>query len=76
MHIGENDAVVGVDYCLKGVENVYITGASLWPTGGSWNPTLTMVALAQHLADSLVKSPGPAASIHSLEATQTESPLT
>ncbi|NET55687.1 MAG: GMC family oxidoreductase [Symploca sp. SIO2E6] len=54
MWIGEDEeAVVGLDYRLKGVENVYITGGSLWPTGGSWNPTLTMVALAQHLADNL-----------------------
>lgn len=56
MWIGDDEeAVVGLDYRLKGVENVYITGASLWPTGGSWNPTLTMVALAQHLADNLTE---------------------
>ena len=54
MWIGDDkEAVVGLDYRLQGVENVYVTGASLWPTGGSWNPTLTMVALAQHLADNL-----------------------
>ena len=56
MHIGnENDkmAPVGLDYRPRGVENVYITGASLWPTGGSWNPTAAMVALALHLADTL-----------------------
>ncbi|WP_287310440.1 GMC oxidoreductase [Moorena sp. SIO1G6] len=57
MWIGDDEeAVVGLDYRLKGVENVYITGASLWPTGGSWNPTLTMVALAQHLADNVTYS--------------------
>lgn len=50
------DAVVGLDYRLRGIENAYITGAALWPTAGSWNPTLTMVALAQHLADSLAGS--------------------
>jgi len=49
----EPDAAVGLDYRLKGVENVYVTGASLWPTAGSWNPTMTMVGLAQHLADNL-----------------------
>ena len=56
MWIGdENDkkAPVGLDYRPHGVENVYITGASLWPTGGSWNPTAAMVALAIHLADTL-----------------------
>ena len=39
----------------------YVTGAGLWPTSGSWNPTMTMVALAQDLADQLagakVRSP-------------------
>lgn len=56
MFIGDDnepDAAVGLDYRLKGVKNVYVTGASLWPTSGSWNPTLTMVGLAQHLADNL-----------------------
>jgi choline dehydrogenase-like flavoprotein len=54
MWIGEDrDSVVGLDYRPRGVENVYVTGGSLWPTSGSWNPTLTMVALAQHLADTL-----------------------
>ena len=49
----EEGAVVGTDYRLNGVENVFITGGSLWPTGGSWNPTMTMVALAQDLAERL-----------------------
>ncbi len=42
---------VGTDYRPHGVENVYVTGGCLWPAGGSWNPTMTMVALAQDLAD-------------------------
>ncbi|WP_404498876.1 GMC oxidoreductase [Arthrobacter sp. GAS37] len=49
----EEDAVVGIDYRLNGVQNVFVTGGSLWPTGGSWNPTMTMVALAQDLAERL-----------------------
>ena len=54
MWIGDDkDAPVGLDYRPKGVENVYITGGSLWPTGASWNPTPTMVAMATHLADTL-----------------------
>lgn len=58
MHIGEDldpSAVVNLDYRLKGVENVYVTGSSLWPKSGSWNPTLTMTALARDLATQLVK---------------------
>ncbi|UVJ39221.1 GMC oxidoreductase [Arthrobacter sp. CJ23] len=49
----EEDAVVGIDYRLNGVGNVFVSGGSLWPTGGSWNPTMTMVALAQDLAEKL-----------------------
>lgn len=50
--IGDADnGVVGTDYRPHGVENVFVTGGGLWPAGGSWNPTMTMVALAQDLAD-------------------------
>jgi hypothetical protein len=55
--IGEEATPVGIDYRLRGVDNVYVTGGGLWPTGGSWNPTMTMVALAQDLADSLSARP-------------------
>ncbi|WP_281231811.1 GMC oxidoreductase [Flavobacterium gelatinilyticum] len=52
--IGKDDeGVVGLDYRPNGVENVYVTGGALWPASGSWNPTLTMVALAQDLAENL-----------------------
>jgi choline dehydrogenase-like flavoprotein len=53
MHIGESGTPVDLDYRLNGVANVYVTGGGLWPTGGSWNPTMTMSALAQDLADKL-----------------------
>ncbi|MES2507735.1 MAG: GMC oxidoreductase [Verrucomicrobiota bacterium] len=46
-------SVVGLDYRPHGVANVYVTGASLFPTCGSWNPTLTMCGLAQDLASRL-----------------------
>lgn len=49
----EDEGVVGLDYRPNGVENVYVTGGALWPASGSWNPTMTMVALAQDLADNL-----------------------
>ena len=49
----DTEAPVGLDYRLRGVDNVYITGGALWPTGGSWNPVLTIVAMAMHLADTL-----------------------
>ena len=55
LHIGaEETAPVDLDYKVRNTENVYVTGGALWPQGGSWNPTMTMVALAQDLADKLV----------------------
>ena len=38
------------------IDNVYITGASLWPNGGSWNPVGTIVSMAMHLADKICES--------------------
>ena len=49
----DNAAPVDLDYRPKGVDNVYITGASLYPTAASWNPTGVMVAMAMHLGDLL-----------------------
>lgn len=50
--LGEGEqGVVGLDYRPNGVHNVYVTGGGLWPASGSWNPTMTMVAMAQDLAD-------------------------
>jgi choline dehydrogenase-like flavoprotein len=46
-------SVVGLDYRPHGVKNVYVTGGCLFPTSGSWNPTLTMCGLAQDLAEKL-----------------------
>ena len=36
-----------------GIGNVCVTGGALFPTAGSWNPTLTMCGFAQHLARKL-----------------------
>jgi choline dehydrogenase-like flavoprotein len=57
LYLGQDDgAPVGLDYRLNGVQNVFVTGGCLWPTAGSWNPTMTMVALTQHLADTLART--------------------
>lgn len=73
----DQTGVVDLDYKLNGVDNVYITGASLWPTGASWNPTLTMVALAQDLATKLSnrKCVSTERITESLEKTQTTSAM-
>jgi choline dehydrogenase-like flavoprotein len=38
---------------VHGMENLYVAGSSVFPTCGSANPTLTLVALALRLADHL-----------------------
>ncbi|KAF3917557.1 hypothetical protein AA313_de0202384 [Arthrobotrys entomopaga] len=40
-------------YRPHGVKNVFVTGGALFPTSGSWNPTLTMCGFAQDLARKL-----------------------
>ena len=38
---------------VHGVDNLYIAGSSVFPTNGHVNPTLTVIALAVRLADTL-----------------------
>ncbi len=45
--------VVDADCRVHHLDNLYIAGSSVFPTGGSVNPTLTIVALAVRLADHL-----------------------
>ncbi|EGG14891.1 hypothetical protein DFA_10764 [Cavenderia fasciculata] len=51
--ISDEECPVGTDYQLKGVPNVYLTGAGLLPNCGSWNPTLFISAMAVDLAHKL-----------------------
>lgn len=46
-------SVVGTDFCLKGTENVFVAGSSLFPRCGSRNPTVTVVALSLMLGEQL-----------------------
>jgi choline dehydrogenase-like flavoprotein len=45
--------VVDADSRVHSVENLYVTGSSVYPSFGFANPTLTVVALAVRLADHL-----------------------
>jgi choline dehydrogenase-like flavoprotein len=53
MSVSRSDGVVDRDCRVHGVENLYVAGSSVFPTGGHANPTLTLVALALRLADHL-----------------------
>jgi choline dehydrogenase-like flavoprotein len=44
---------VDADCRLHGVENLYLAGSSVFPTGGCANPTFTIIALAHRLQDHL-----------------------
>jgi choline dehydrogenase-like flavoprotein len=55
MHSDPRRGVVDADLQIHGVRNVYVAGSSVFPTYGSSNPTLTVVALALRLADHLGK---------------------
>ncbi len=55
-HTAES-GVVDQQCRVHGVDNLYVAGSSVFPTGGYANPTLTIVALALRLAEHLRAGP-------------------
>jgi GMC oxidoreductase len=53
MHENPRFGVVDPDGRVHGVDNLYVSGAPVFPSSGFANPTLTIVALALRLADHL-----------------------
>lgn len=53
MHVDPRRGVVDANCRIHSVPNLYVAGSSVFPTYGSSNPTLTIVALALRLADHL-----------------------
>ncbi|TCT10037.1 choline dehydrogenase-like flavoprotein [Tepidamorphus gemmatus] len=56
MHDSPRRGVVDRNCRLHSVNNLYMAGSSVFTTGGTANPTLTIVALAARLADHLATS--------------------
>ena len=55
MHTSAKQGVVNENLRIHNVDNVYISGSSVFPTSGFANPTLTIVALSIRLASHLSK---------------------
>lgn len=55
MAAAESDGVVDQDCKVFGTENLYIAGASVFPRGGSNNPTMPAVQLALRLGDHIAQ---------------------
>ena len=53
MSTNPKEGVVDAHGRAHGLDNLYIAGSSVFPTGGYGNPTLTIVALALRLGDHL-----------------------
>lgn len=55
MHDDSRQGVVDANCKVYGLNNLFITGSSVFPTAGNDTPTLTIVALAHRLADYLLR---------------------
>jgi choline dehydrogenase-like flavoprotein len=55
MGFDETSGVVDRDNRVYGLENLFVSGASVFPSSGTANPALTVVALTLRLADHLQK---------------------
>ena len=51
MHRDPKQGVVDENCRVHGTENLYVASCSVFPTGGTFNPTLTILTLALRLAD-------------------------
>ncbi len=58
MSVAPEDGVVDAACRVHGVDNLYVAGSSVFPTGGCANPTLTLLALAFRLAEHLGRRRG------------------
>ena len=57
MHPNPSRGIVDANCRVHGMHNLFIAGSSVFPTFGTANPTLTILALADRLADHLQETP-------------------
>ena len=50
----ENDSVVDINLKVHGIENLFITGSSVFRSSGHCHPTFTIVQLSLRLADNII----------------------
>jgi choline dehydrogenase-like flavoprotein len=72
MHINPREGVVDENCRVHGLKNLFVSGPSVFPTGGYANPTLTVVALAIRLADHLKEQMSRAPALEGALATGAE----
>ncbi len=61
MALRPDEGVVDTDCRVFGTENLYVAGSAVFPTGPSYSPTFTILALARRLGEHLLQtSPTPA----------------
>jgi choline dehydrogenase-like flavoprotein len=56
MHRDPQQGIVDANCRVHGMHDLFIAGSSVFPTYGTANPTLTILALADRLADHLMES--------------------
>ena len=54
MSLDPKDGVVDINQKVHGIDNLYIAGASVYPTGGGCNPTLTLLMMTLGLGKYLI----------------------
>lgn len=54
MGINPRESVVDTNLLVHGTQNLYVASCAVFPSGGSSNPTFTMIALTLRLADRLL----------------------
>ena len=54
MGTSDSESVAYTDMKAHNIQNLYLNGSSVFPTGGIANPTLTIVALAWRLGEHLI----------------------